>query len=396
MSDLYTEVNSNKDISKLKINNKLKNLNFITKYNVFSHLLFHVNAITDISKAYIPIKYNKASIINSDGKSEVFEFLPSNESNNYADLIIRNGYLNYSFKVVRVKSLSAIPMDGSHITWNISGINDNTFLVFYSINPNDMGKILLMSTKIYADVFVNYNYANSYYFDSNKTELYKDKLKISDKSLKLIDYSKDIDSEYTMNVNIKYNACIKTLNELNKNSSALIYKKTHFGKRYTAYNFKSGKLLHFRDCNARNNYFNWNTKIKLTDNHNINRNCKNQDLLVSGNNIDKFRMNIFENDGWIIMSYIPNIENIKDYIQTLFNKLITLSVKWKNRLKNIIKNINELLKKSHENLKKFKEKIKDSVNYFRPLHLLNYITCTNNVTIDNYYKQHSFMKKFFH
>ena len=391
-------LNSNKDISNQKINNKLKNLNFITKYNVFSHIINFVGATTDNSKAYIPIKYNKASIINSDGKSEIFEFLSPNESNNYADLIIKNGFINFNFKTVRVKSLSAIPMDGSHITWDICGINNTNYLVFYSTNPNDMGKIVIMTTKTYVETFVkNNNKINAYYLNGYNIDVYKTKLHLSDNNISLIDYSQDVvvPKDAITNINIKYHACYKTVMELNKNPLSMMNRKTHFGKKYTVYNFKSGNILVFRDCYARNNFFTWNTKIKLADNHNINRNCKNQDLLVNGDDVDKLRMNIFEDDGWIIMNYIPNIEKIKEYVQTLLHKLVAFSVTWKNRLQHLLKSIDNVLEKFNNIIKKFNEYMNKQINYFRPLHLLNYITCTNNVDMYNYYNKHLYMKKFF-
>ena len=391
-------INSNSDISRLKINNKLKNLNFITKYNVFSHLLNFVGATTDTSKAYIPIKYNKTVITNSDGKSEIFEFLPPDESNNYADLIVKNGFINFNFKTIRVKSLTAIPMDGSHITWDICGINNDNYLVFYSINPNDVGNIIIMSTKTYVNTFVkNNNKIGAYYLNGYNLDKYKTKLHLSDRELLFIDYSKEIvlPNGGNTNINIKYQACYKTVMELNKNPLSLTNKKTHFGKKYTVYNFKNGNILVFRDCYARNNFFKWNTKIQLADNHNINRNCKNQDLLVNGDDVDKYRMNIFENDGWIIMNYIPNIEQIKEYVQTLFHKLVAFSVTWKNRLQNLLKSIDNLLENSYQKFKDFNEKMKKHINYFRPLHLLNYVTCTNNVDINNYFDKYKFMKQFF-
>ena len=106
-------------------------------------------------------------------------------------------------------------------------------------------------------------------------------------------------------------------------------------------------------------------------------------------------MNIFENEGWIIMNYIPNIEQIKEYIQTLFHKLVAFSVTWKNRLQNLLKSIDTLLEHSNQIIKDFNERMKKHINYFRPLHLLNYVTCTSNVKINNYYNKYKFMKKFF-
>ena len=87
--DYLSSLNSNKDIGKQKINNKLKNINFLMKPNVFTNLLVHVHATTDNSMAYIPTISRDVEI-----KKNNFTYFEPNESNNYADLIIKNHFIN--------------------------------------------------------------------------------------------------------------------------------------------------------------------------------------------------------------------------------------------------------------------------------------------------------------
>lgn len=390
--DYLSNLNSNKDIGKQKINNKLKNINFLMKPNVFTNLLVHVHATTDNSMAYIPTMSRDVEINKNN-----FTYFEPNESNNYADLIIKN-HLNYGFKAVRVKSLHAIDMNGSHITWDLCCINNFNFLVFYSINPNEVGKIIIIDTKTYADFIIKFNNMCPI-LDIDILAKIKQKFSISDECMKIIDYSKEVelnDVEET-NILLKYSSCCNTLNHLNKNALVYTNKKTHIGHQYIAYNFKDGRKIIFRDAHARNNFFNWNTNVKLADNHVITRNCKNQTKIVKGceDELEKLQMNIYENEGWIITSYIGDDEKFKEYILTLVHKLCILSDVWKRRLFNLLETIDKVMEKISTLILKIKERIKYYIYYFRPLNLLDYVTHTFEVNMKNYFSKHVYMQKFY-
>lgn len=389
----------NEDISKQKINNKLKNVNFAMKYEVFANILKHINCATDTSIAYIPIKYIETPIINDKGGiSYMMKFLPPNEENNYADLSILNNFTYFNFKFVRVKSLESIELDGSHITWNKKAISDNNYLVFYSINPNEMNNIVIMTTNVYTKIFVSNNYMlHANLLNYKYLKQIKEKLHLTDNDIKIIDYSNEptFSDFEQINVNIKFLRCLKTLKEINKNPLFFTKKKTHFGKRYIAYNIHSGNKIVFRDCVARNNFFKNNTNIKLMNNRSMSRNCKNQDLLVNGEDLDKYQMNIYEKEGWVITNYISNDEELKNYIQTLFHKLVAFSTQWKNRLIDLLAELDKIIIKVIDKIILYKEKLKNKISYFRPLHLLNYVTCTDNVNMNNYFTKYSYMKKFY-
>ena len=387
-----------KDITKLRINNKLKNVNFLLKFDVFSNLLTYINANTDNSFVYVPIKYNRTEIINSVGKKEIIEFDYPRAENNYADLIVKNGYINNSFKAVRVKSLSAISLDGSHVSWDYCAMNHNNYLVFYSTNPNEMGKMIVMTTKTYSDFILKYApTVKANLINLNKIEKIKELFGLSDKELKYIDYSKEVEVEDCefVNLYIKHQTCLKTLNEINKDDEFFTKKRTHYGKQYIGYNLKNGTKIIFRDCIARNNFFNFNTNIKLADNHVINRNCKHQDLVANGSTLDKYQMNIYEDEDWIITSYIKEDSDFIDYIKRLFIRLIKLSVTWKNRLMEYICDILETIELAFEKIIIIKNKLKDKLSYFRPLHLLEYITCSDNVTMNDYFNERPYMEHFY-
>lgn len=388
-------LNPRKDISHQRINNKLKNVNFGLKYRVFVNLMKHINAVTDNSFAYIPIKYYETPIMNSQGKlSYTMSFLAPSEENNYADLIVNHYFKNIGFKFVRTKSLESIELDGSHVTWNPSAMNDNNYLVFYSTNPNEMGRIIIITTKIYETLVMNKARILNY----NKIHEIKNKLMLTDKQLKLINYEDEfnLSENHLININLKHQACMETLNEINKNQLFYMKKKTHYGNKYIAYNINDGRKIIFRDCISRNNFFNFYTDLKLANNRSISRNIKNQDSVVNGDELKKYQMNIFENEGWIITKYIPNDEEFKSYVQTLLHSLVILSSHWKRRLKKLLKKIDEVITCMTDKLTAIKNKLKDKICYFRPLNLLNYITCTDNTNMNKYFEINPFMKRFYY
>lgn len=390
----------NRDISMQVINNKLKNINFLLKDNVFTHLLNHINAITDRSIAYIPVTYRESDVYDekSGRISYTIKYDEPNEYNNYADLIVQISlYKDIGFKAVRVKSLSAINIDGSHITWNLECINDDNYLVFYSTNPNEMGKMIIMTTRAYVTMVMKNNLYQVSCFNSDKIEAFKKVFNLNEKQLKEINYIEkpNLPVSNLINKNLKHFSCISALEKLNENPLFFMKKKTHFGKHYMAYNLYDGQKIVFRDAHARNNFFNNQLKIKLPCDHDIIRNCKVQDKIAKGLEVETCQTNIYSENGWIITSYIPNEDEFRFFIHSLITELINRSAMWKNKLLKVMDKIKFTLSKVIDKVIEIKEKLKDKLCYFRPLHLLDYICCTDNVHMWNYFLEHSYMNKFY-
>jgi hypothetical protein len=365
------------------------------KPNVFTCLHTHINATTDSTLTYIPtltreIKSKKMGIIS---------YSEPNKSNNYADLIIINNSTSFGFKAVRVKSLDGINFDGSHITWDNSCNNNDNFLVFYSIRPNEVGKILIISIKAYSTFVLKYNNICPT-IDINNLNKIKEQLGFSDKDIKIMDYQQHIELNEVEEKNIiaKYKSCNNTLNFLNKNPFSFIKTRTHFGNQYIAYNFLNGQKIIFRDANARNEFFAKNTNIKLANNNVINRNCHNQTKFVNDEDLDKLQMNIYENEGWIILDYsdtLMNHEDFKEYILTLFHKLCAFSKAWNKRLSHLLNKIDEIMEKITNLIIKIKNKIKEKICYFRPLKLYEYVSCTFETTLEKLFHENPYLLKYY-
>ena len=386
------------DISKMTLNNKNNNINFLMKPFVFEHLMYLTDSYTDTTKAYIPSTEYEHHYIDENKNLHKINYQSPNQENNYSDLsIIVNEDRQIHFKACRVKSLSAISMNGNLITWNDKAINNDTYIVFYSLNPNDMGKIVVMTTELYSDFFVtNNDNLNIKYFNAYNIPKLKEKLHFNDKSLSLITYSEPTPlNDFELdNVIKKYYHCYKSLQEHNENPRFLLKRKTHFGNQYTAYNFKTNEIVSFRDCIARNNFFKLKG-INLANNHAINRNCNHMDKVVNGDELDKYQMNIFEKSGWIIMNYISNEEEIYYYVQTLLHKLMIYSNKWKTRLYQYIKKIDDMISNILYKLQEFRNKIHSFFKCFRPISLYDYVTKTDNFNLNNYFEINPIMKKRF-
>ena len=386
------------DISKMALDNKNNNINFLMKPSIFEHLMNIADAYTDTSKAYIPCTQYKHFYTDEKNHIQEINYESPNQTNNYSDLsVIINDDKQIHFKACRVKTLSAIVMNGNVITWDEKAISPNHYIVFYSINPNDMGKILVMTTQMYADFFVSNNdNIRIKYFNAYDTNKIKEKMKFNDKEISFIDYSvpTELDDVSIENIIHKYYYCYKSLLEHNENPKMLLKIKTHYGNQYTAYNFKTNEIVNFRDCIARNNFFKLKG-IKLADNHVINRNCDNMDMVVNGDELNKYQMNILENSGWIIMNYIPNEEDVYYFVQTLLHKLIIFSKKWKSRLFEYIKKIDDLIRSTLYKLEKFRNKIHKLFTCFRPITLYNFIARTEEVTLNCYFEKFPLIRKRF-
>ena len=386
------------DISTKKLNNKNYNINFLMKPSVFEYLMYITDSYTDTTKAYIPSKEYEHFYIGEDKQVHKIKYQSPNQENNYSDLsIIIDENRQIHFKACRVKSLSAISMNGTLISWNINAINDNTYLVFYSLNPSDMGKIVIMTTQLYSDFFVtNNDNLNIRYFNGYDIPILKEKIHINDKFLMMIDYSvpSPLNDFELQNVIEKYYYCYKSLKKHNENPHYFLKQRTHYGYQYTAYNFKTNEMVSFRDCVARNNFFE-SKGIDLANNHVINRNCNHMDKVVNGDELNRYQVNIFEKSGWIIMNYISNEEEVYSYVQVLLHKLVIFSKRWKARLCEYIRKIDDMIEKAIYKLQKFRNKIRSFFKCFRPITLYNYITKTDYVNLNIYWKENPIIKKRF-
>ena len=170
------------------------------------------------------------------------------------------------------------------------------------------------------------------------------------------------------------------MKEMKNKSKKLNYNiRTHYGNQYSAFNIISGEIRQFRDTIARNNFFE-SIGIKLADNHNIIKNCKNMTKIVNNEEIESYRTNIHES-GWIICEYIADTIELINYVQ----KLITIVKEKSKRLNERIKTILSMAKQNFilltntilQNVKKVKNEFRDTINYFRPLFLLEKTTNYN-------------------
>ena len=332
-------------MEKTKFDNKLFNIDFLLKENVFKNLCFITNCITDTSIAYIPWFNFTTTIKNSLNKEEDVCFLAPCVENNYADLsFINNGkYINV--KTCRVKTLDAICMDGNILTYSKDTINDSNFIVFYSINPLETDKILIMTTRIYDFLVSNNNNEHIRYFNMKDVNKIKKTFHFSDRQLKVVDISKELEisEDYETNMNRKRASCLSTVYKIKlskKKSKKPIYNmKTHYGHQYSAFNIINGQIRQFRDTIARNNFFN-SIGVKLADNHNIIKNCKNMTKIVNGEQVESYRSNVLEN-GWIICEYIADTVELIKFVQKLILILKEKSKRLAERIKNILSQCKE-------------------------------------------------------
>lgn len=369
------------DISKLQLDNKTHNIEFLLKSSIFKILAQKTYSVTDISQAYVPW------ISNDDSP-----YMEPCAENNYADLSFINCGEYFNFKACRVRTLEAIPMDGNILTYADGTINHNNFIVFYTIRPDEAKKIFIIDTETY-NLLTSHNYLSKIrYFNSNDVEKLRESFHLKDEWVSLIDYTEEniMSSEYEKNVEIKRIHCLQTLimikNYKAKSKGKLIWKKTHYGKQYSAYNLVTGEMRQFRDCQSRNNFFKM-SEISLND-HVVNRNCKNMDAIVKNEKSDSYKINL--RNGWVIMNYIPDHAKMVKFVE----KLIVVIHK---NSKRIFEKINEFLKKCEKNImlvtntacqkiKGIRKSLRNKFNYFRPLSLYDFVTKNEKMNFDIYFR----------
>ncbi len=364
------------EISKLKINNKLKNVQFLLKKEVFERMCVMSDSCSDLSMAYVPWMGKIATIKKSDGKKEDVCFLEPCAENNYADISFFDGTKYKNFKACRVRTLESVSMDGSLLTYSKGTISDSNFFVFYSVIPSEMGKILIMTAKTYEFLTSNNFDKHVRMFNINDVDKVKKAFNLSDRQMISIDFSK----EFTMrederkNASDKRNACLKTLALMKKidERKPCPNLRTHYGLQYSAFNLMSGEIRQFRDAVARNNFFD-SLNTKLSDNHNILLNCKNMRKIVDGDKVESFRANIFEN-GWVVCEYIADIVELAKFVKSLVMKLLEKSKRTAKKLRDIFskakKNFFNIVNKIIDTTIKMKFNLRKKFSFARTMKLL--------------------------
>lgn len=393
----------NTDISKIKTNNKIYNISFLMKKNVFKRLCLYTNSITDTSFAYIPYADYERTFTDSNGNKMYVNFSSPNEENNYADLSFIINKDIYNVKACRIKTFDCISMDGSLLTYAKNTISDKNLFVFYSINPNEADHILMMSAKVY-NMFTEMNYDEHFlHFNAKYCDKLRNVFKLDENELCYVNYNDEIeiDESCETNINIKRNYCLTTLNLIKRKSEEsklkMNNKRTHFGKQYSAINITNGNIRQFRDVRARNKFFE-SINCKLACDRSVAENCENMNKIVMNEKIENYRTNIMKN-GWIICDYISDLSKLTEFINTLIIKVCEKSKRLCSRIeqikksaeKNIFLIINTIKHKTNE----MREKVKNKLSYFRPLNLFESVIYNNEWNKESYYQKHPYMKKLF-
>lgn len=374
----------NMDISNFKLDNKLYNLQYIMNPNVFKFLALHTNSITDTSIAYIPNNFVKLN------EKEEKMFVSSRAENNYADISFINCGVYYNIKACRIKSFEAIPLDGNMLTYHSDAMNNHTFILFYSINPNEFGKLMIITTETYDKLASMNGNEHLRYFNASDSAKIRDALglKVSDifYTDNLNEYLKtvNIPTECLTNIEIKKKHCNITLMhyEIYKanNNGRLISQRTHHGKQYSAYNIVTGEMRTFRDCYARNNFFKLKG-INIPSNNTVNHNCNNMDNIVTKKNKYTYKINLF-NNGWIVTNYIPNHAELAVFVQSLLSIIHSESKRISLKIERIIANCKQqfilMTNSAKVKIKLLKNKLRKKINYFRPLYVLEFVTSNHN------------------
>lgn len=361
------------------------NIEFLLRKEIFKNLCMISDSITDTSIAYVPWFNHVSTIEISKNEFKDICFLAPCAENNYADLsfVTNEKYIN--IKACRIKTFNTIPMNGNILTYSKGTISDSNFIVFYSINPTESDKIVIMTTNIYNFLVSHNNDKHILYFNAENIYKIKKAFNLSDKQLNMIDLSKKIilDKSYEKNINIKRVSCLKTvykMKEMKSKSKKLNYNiRTHHGNQYSAFNIINGEIRQFRDAIARNNFFE-SIGIKLADNHNIIKNCKNMTKIVNDEKVESYRTNIHES-GWVICEYIANTVELINYIQKLITIVREKSKRLNERIEKILSSAKQnfilLTNTILQNILKVKNEFRDSICYFRPLFLLEKFTNYN-------------------
>jgi hypothetical protein len=394
-----------KDVSKIKgLDNKFGNINFLLKSDVFEKLAVLFDCTSDNTYCYVPSIDYKFSKTDKNGNELYYEYTSPNEDNNFADLVFdynSNSKRPISVKCSRVKTLHTINVDGRHLSFSEKSISNDNYILFYSIYPDEVDKVLIMNTKTYYDVFLKNNYDEHFkLFDINYTDKLKSALNLTDKDLKLIDLSQETKINKVSKTNIELKrkfTYYSFINSYKRDKKKTIYhKKTHYGKEYIAVNIKTNQTVHFRDSVSRNNFMIMND-IPLSDNHNIIKNCNCMDNIVNGNSVESCRTNIHEN-GWVIMNYHADLD-IEHYIKTLFRNLKKISKIWKSRIEKLLcsigKTIETLFNNFTEKLSTLMKKYKKQNNSYKPLHLWNFMITNEFFKIIDYFKAYPIMNRMY-
>jgi hypothetical protein len=392
------------DISKMKLDNKSHNIEFLLRPKVFRQLAITADCLSDTNLAYVPWFYNQGVIKTSDDKTKIVEFIEPCAENNYSDLSFidsSNKYIN--FKACRVKTLEAIHMDGSLLTYAENTINEYNFLVFYSLRLNESNKILVLSTKFYEFLCSHNDNKHVRYFNFNDISKFTNfGFKSNEMSLLDISNEKKLDDVSEKNLSIKRKACIETLIRIcqakknNNDSVGKVFGRTHFGCQYSAFNLITGETRNFRDVVARNNFFKMKN-IKLTSNRNISKNCKIMDNIFNNISVDSYSLNILDESGWIISKYIADTDKFINYIKSVLSETINKSKRMFARISKILSNSKQnlilMISIIHKTTITLWKHLKEKLSYYRPYHLYRYISDNLENSVSYYLEKYPYMKK---
>lgn len=392
------------DISKMQLDNKTHNIEFLLKPRIFKQLAITANCLTDVSLAYVPWINHQATIKNPDDSTKIVNFIHPCAENNYSDLSFitsNNQYIN--FKACRVKTLEAIHMDGSLLTYAENTVNDSNFLVFYSLRLDECDKIVILSTAFYEFLCSHNDNKHVRYF--NYTDILKFKnFGFKDYERALINLQKEtlLDEEFEKNLILKRNSCVNTLYHICKSKqnktefNNKTHCRTHFGSQYSAFNLITGETRNFRDVIARNNFFKMKN-INLTSNRNISKNCKTMDCISKGIHVESYSLNILDKSGWIICKYIADTDKFINYIQSILSETVNKSKRMMARISKILKNSKQniilMMNLIHKSTVTLWNHLKEKLSYYRPYHLYKFISNNYELTVSYYLDKYPYMKK---
>lgn len=382
------------DVSKFVLDNKLYNIQKLSNMSIFGTLCNYFNALTDGSFVYVPFNGGSTTITRktlsdtNKNKKETIVFDTPNPSNNYADLAIRfSKDSTYFIKMSRVDTFHLIQFDGHLLTFDEGSISHKNYILFYSVNPKETDKLLIMSTYVYKRL-TDLNYDNHFkMFDIKYLDKVKQKLGINDNMMMLLDIDKgcDLTDEELMNAEIKRGSIVSYMemiaklkeNAREEGKSVIVYKRTHQGRQYSAYNMKTGQIIQFRDCHARNNFFERELNCKLADNKVINRNTNNMDDIINGKKVKSYKVNILDN-GWIILNHYSNLNHLLYAVRTFIAEVTEKSKRLANRIARIMKDMKEtcieVIERTKEEMTKIKRNLMQTVRYFTSLRWFLYMT----------------------
>lgn len=395
------------DISKHSMDNKLNNTIKVSCSSILGTICNFFNAYTDDSFLYVPFRKTTQTITKRNEswkeekyRQEIIQLHAPNPSNNYAEICIRfSENISYFIKICRIDTLHAIPFDGHLLTFAEGSISPNNFFVFYSVNPKETNKLLIISSQEYYMFSMHNGEGKSHFrlFDIDDLDRVKEKLGLNDNMIKLLNIEESIDSlndNQLLNIEHKRESIIKYIEMILKMKEAhnggIVHQRTHFGEQYTAINLISGTVIQLRDCHARNEFFKNQIHRSLPSNSVIRRNTDIMQQVIRGEKVDSYKVNIYD-DGWVILAHYTDIDALLTAVKVLLQRLSEKSKRLAKRISAIMEKAGkdcilliETIKKEVSNIRK---NIRKKVKYFVSLKWYCYMISTDFPNLKDYRKQ---------